>query len=272
VKLPESIGPYQPLSKLVDDGVTRSYRVAGGDGARPRILKTFPLQPYADPESRERFQREVTVHMGIRHPNVWEVVDFGFYHETIPYLVMEDFGGQTLVDELKQGPLDLPRWHMVMADVLLGVDAMHRGGVVHRFLAPDKIWVTSDGQCKIFDFGLSARLGLARLTPSGVSMGTPLYAAPEQLFNAHHVDHRADLFSVGVMGFELLTGHLPIETKDMAERMTRGASGDLDPLSKWRRDLPVGYGTWLAHMTAMPRERRFEHAIQAYGALLELNG
>jgi serine/threonine-protein kinase len=259
------------VAELEDDGVTRTYRVqAAASPSAPRILKTFPLEPYADAESRERFRREVVIQMSVHHPNVWEVVDYGFWNTTIPYLVMEDFGGSTLASELqRRGPFPHARWYVVMTELLLGLEAIHKAGVVHRLLSPERILVTTAGHCKIFDFGLSTRQGMSRLTPSGVSMGSPEYAAPEQLFNAHHVDGRADIFTVGVIGYELLTGHLPIETKGVPERVHRLASGDFDPLIRWRHDLPEGVGTWLAIMLGNPREKRFADASSALALLPE---
>jgi serine/threonine-protein kinase len=236
------------------------------------VIRTFPLEQHGDPEGHARVRRELVMQKDIHHPNVWAVLEWGFHDNGTPYLVLEDCGGHSLRDEMQDGgTLDMDRWRGMVSDVLRGLEALQGAGVVHRQLEPDRIWVSSDGVCKIFDFGLSIGPDVSRLTPSGVSLGTPRYIAPEQLFNAHHVDGRSDLYSLGVVAYELLTGHLPIEGVRAAEHVSRLACGDLDPLSKWRADVPDSWATWLTKMLATTREHRFANATEALEGLRALS-
>ena len=166
-----------------------------------------------DPMAVERLRREAHAASSIGHRNIVHVEDFGIAADGAVYLVMEWLAGETLADRLERGPADPSGAIAVVRQVLAALAAAHAAGVVHRDLKPANIFLArrKDGgeEVKLLDFGI-AKLVLAdsRLTRTGAFVGTPDYVAPEQALG-HQVDARADLYSVGVLMYRLLTDTLP---------------------------------------------------------------
>ena len=159
-----------------------------------------------------RFAREAEALRRLRHPNVVRFLDHGEEHD-VAYIITELVPGRDLAATLAANRLPLPRVVDIFADVCAGVAAAHAAGIVHRDLKPANILVADDGVAKVADFGL-AQLGpdaaVTTLTRTDVAMGTFHYLAPEQRKDARAVDHRADIWALGVILYEMLTGELPL--------------------------------------------------------------
>ncbi|MBI5759156.1 MAG: protein kinase [Planctomycetales bacterium] len=176
-------------------------------------LKLLPSERARDPEFAERFQREGQAQARLSHPHIVGVYDAGQAGDYL-YIVMEYVEGSSLRELLRDhrvGPVDAMRWVPQICDAM---QFAHDRGVIHRDIKPENILITSQGMVKIADFGL-AKLNLESdsssfsLTSTDVRMGTPRYMAPEQIAQTSAVDHRADIYSLGVMFYEMLTGELP---------------------------------------------------------------
>jgi Tol biopolymer transport system component len=206
------LGPYEILSSLGAGGMGEVYRARDGRLSRDVALKVIASDGPPDPERVRRFEQEARAVAALGHPNILAVYDVGT-HEGQPYVVFELLDGETLRDRLQRGPLPVRKAIEVGVQIGQGLAAAHARGVVHRDLKPANLFLTRDGRVKILDFGLAklveptTREASREATPTvaGAFLGTPGYAAPEQVRGAA-VDHRADLFALGAVLYEMATG------------------------------------------------------------------
>jgi Tol biopolymer transport system component len=209
--LPEGtlVGPYRILSLLARGGMGDVYRAADPRLGRDVALKTLPTAQPDDPQAVERFLQEARLTASLDHPNIVRVFDVGMT-DGRPYLVSELLEGETLRAPILRGPVAPAEARDIAAALASGLVAAHARGLVHRDLKPENIFVTRAGTAKILDFGIAKLAqdpalprGLATLT--GVILGTAGYLAPEQV-KGDPVDLRTDLFALGSILFELMTG------------------------------------------------------------------
>ncbi len=199
-----TIGRYQVLEKLGQGGMGVVYRAFDTLLERVVALKVISTPIEDKPEVRERFIREARAAGQLSHPNIITIHDLG-EHEGQPYLAMELLDGEDLLSRMARPErMSLRRKVELAADICSGLEFAHSRGLIHRDIKPANIFITSGGTVKILDFGL-ARLMTSELTGSNMMMGTLNYMAPEQI-RGERVDHRADIFSVGVLMYELLSG------------------------------------------------------------------
>lgn len=268
-------GKYRIVRLIGDGGMGAVYEARHevlGSGVALKFLHEGLAKR---PGLTERFLQEGQVSATIQSPHVVRVTDVDTAQDGSPYLVMELLGGQSLQAMLDhQGRLPLDQAIDFGLQILAGLEAAHAIGVVHRDLKPDNVFVTpSHGGplLKLIDFGI-AKLRAASeynkgLTRAGVVMGTPEYMAPEQLLSAHTTDHRADLYSLGVMLFEMLAGCRPADGDDAEIIVLAVQSGRVRHLRDVAPGLPDGLVTLIEHAMAPDRERRFESATEMRLAL-----
>ncbi|MER5889753.1 protein kinase, partial [Streptomyces sp. NPDC001941] len=181
---------------------------------RPVAIKVMDGALGRDASFRRRFEREAQTVAALSHPHVVAVHDIGEHEvpdaDPLPYLVMEYVEGESLRERLVRGPLRLDEALRIADQVLAGLSASHAKGVVHRDVKPANVMLTRDGSCKVMDFGIAraAEAAGTHLTRTGLVIGTVPYMAPEQATGGA-VDARTDLYSMGVVLFELLSGRLP---------------------------------------------------------------
>ena len=202
---PLSAPPGFELKRLLArGGMAAVWAAVDTRTGRPVALKRILPEVAEDPEFRSRFVHEVQLHSQLKHPNVLELLEFGSAGEL--YLSMELIDGGTLrtvLDNLGRLPPELALF--VAAETLEGLSCAHERGIVHRDVKPQNVMVTRAGAVKVADFGISKTSQMTRLTQTGSVIGTPAYMSPEQA-TASGLDARSDLFSVGVMLHESLTG------------------------------------------------------------------
>ena len=207
---PEVVAGRYELGGLLGRGGMGEVR-EGVDTRLGRLvaIKFLRADLAAEPELRQRFEAEARAAAGLSHPNVVAVYDTGD-HDGVPYIVMERLGGRTLADEIEAGPLEPRRAQTVARQTLAALDAAHRAGIVHRDIKPANLLVASDSSVKVADFGIAkAAEGLgADVTVTGEVLGTPAYLAPERL-EGRPATARSDLFSLGVVLYEALSGTKP---------------------------------------------------------------
>jgi predicted Ser/Thr protein kinase len=175
-------------------------------------LKILPLDLARDPSFAERFNREARALARLNHPGIITVYDFGQTSQYY-YFVMEFVDGVNLRQLLASGTVEPRQALDLVVQICTALQVAHDQGVVHRDIKPENLLISKKGQVKIADFGIAKLLGAARdttLTMPRSAMGTFNYMAPEQRENAQKVDHRADIFSLGVVFYEMLTGELPV--------------------------------------------------------------
>jgi serine/threonine protein kinase len=212
----EIAGRYRILSLVGEGGMGAVYRAQHLQLRKVFALKVLQAKNIDRPDIAARFEREAIAAGRIEHPNVVPATDFGRLPDGSFFLVLEFVNGRSLRSELKGGAMRPPRVLGIMRGVVAGVRAAHAKGIVHRDLKPENIMlVDRDGNrdfVKLLDFGVaridSAHDGGPHLTQAGAMLGTPQYMSPEQILG-RAVDGRADLYSLGVIFFELLTGRCP---------------------------------------------------------------
>jgi tRNA A-37 threonylcarbamoyl transferase component Bud32 len=203
---------YEVLGLLGAGGMGEVYRVRDAQGGEERALKLIRAEDEDDPEREQRFRREIAVLSKIRHPAVPPVLDWGVSSGAL-FFVTEILPGPDLKLSLQQrGPWPIEEVCRVGASVADALQAAHAQGIVHRDVKPGNLMLAADGSVRLLDFGLARGHGvdMSTLTRTGVIVGTPAYMAPEQL-DGRPVDERTDVYSLGVVLFELLTGTLPFQ-------------------------------------------------------------
>ena len=194
---------------------------------------------YARPEDRERFFREAQAAAGLRHPNIVQVYDVGD-HEGRPYFTLEFVEGGSLAQKLGGMPQPVRQAAKLVGILARAVEVAHQGGIIHRDLKPANVLLTADGTPKITDFGLARRLeGGAVLTLSGAAVGTPSYMAPEQAQGkTRAIGPALDIYSLGAMLYELLTGQPPFRAETASEMVLLLVSQDPLPPSRLNAMVP----------------------------------
>src|SRR5207253_1335425 len=216
----QMFGCYRILSLLGSGGMAEVYKAHDTRLNRPVVIKVLLQSISAQPDVRERFQREARAVANLKHPNICVLHDVGQQDE-LDYLVMEYLEGDTLARRLEKTRLPLARVVEFGIQIIDALDTVHRQGIVHRDLKPQNIMVTPSG-AKLLDFGLAKQNALregfgtdeSALTSQGMIVGTLHYMAPEQL-EGKEVDARADMFSFGAIVYEIVTGRKAFDGEDL---------------------------------------------------------
>jgi eukaryotic-like serine/threonine-protein kinase len=224
------------------------YRARDTRLARDVAVKVLPSEVAQDPDRRARFEREARAVAALSHPNILAIHDVGT-HDGTAYAVTELLEGETLRQRIAGGALPLRKAAEIAIQIASGLAAAHQKGIVHRDLKPENVFVTRDGQVKILDFGLAALVATAadsvRDSPTtvpgtepGVLLGTVGYMSPEQV-RGTRIDHRTDIFALGAVLYEMLTGRRAFQRETAAETMTAILKDDVPELSATGRNVPA---------------------------------
>jgi serine/threonine-protein kinase len=212
-----------------------------------KVAVKFLNRHFAErPDMAMRFFREAKAAAAIRHKNIIDIWDTGMSKLGDPFLVMEYLEGESLSDMLKRtGPIDLKAACAVLEPVLFALSAAHEKGIIHRDLKPENIFLARvQGEdlpvVKIIDFGVSKlqETGQTIVTEVGIQIGTPAYMAPEQICGEESLDHRADLYSIGVVFYKMLTGELPFTGPNNLAVFAKALTGNPLPLRQAYKDAP----------------------------------
>ncbi len=263
-------GKYRVVRLIGDGGMGVVYEARHEVLGSGVALKFLHAELAKRPGLTQRFLQEARVSATIQSPHVTHVTDVDTAQDGSPYLVMELLSGQSLQSVLdRQGKLAQDQAIDFALQILAGLEAAHATGVVHRDMKPDNVFVTpsSGGPLlKLIDFGIAKLRATSEygkgLTRAGVVMGTPEYMAPEQLLSAQTTDHRADIYSLGVMLFEMLTGVRPADGDDAELIIAAVEAGRVRKLAELLPGTPEGLVRLIERSMAPNREQRFESAAQ----------
>lgn len=272
-------GKFRILRMIGDGGMGAVYE------ARHEVLGTSVALKFLHTELARRqglstrFLQEARVSASIQSPHVTKVTDVEQTPDGTPYLVMELLSGESL-QQLIDRQRKLPKDQAIdfALQILSGLEAAHALGVVHRDLKPDNVFITpSTGGpvCKLLDFGIAKLKQSAEnkgLTRPGALMGTPEYMSPEQLYSADRVDHRADLYSIGVMLFEMLAGERPAIGEDAAAIVGNVMAGKVKRLDELDKSLPAELVAVVHRSIEPDKGRRFQSALEMRTALAPFAG
>ena len=257
------------LEKKIGEGgmakVYLAYKLKGDvpDRSQPFALKI--MTSFIDEEAYQRFLREIEISRELNHPNIIKVYEGGVWNEK-PYIVMEYIDGCTLDKLIEKVNLSLKDKLSIMKRICYGLAYAHQKGIIHRDIKPSNILISRDlKKVKITDFGLAKMLIKKSITLTGTTLGTPYYMAPEQL-ESRNVDHRADIYSLGVTFYELLSGKLPFEG-DPVSIIYKHIKEKPKPLRDLVPDIPPELDIIIMKMLEKSPDKRFKSVDEIIKAL-----
>jgi len=248
----QTISHYRIIEKLGEGAMGAVYKAEDTKLRRTVALKFLLKQ---DSDLRERFLREARAAAALHHPNICTLFEID---EENGFLAMELVEGPSLKEKIAERPLKLEEALDLASQIAGGLQAAHGKGVVHRDIKPANILLTPQGQVKITDFGLAALADKTRLTKTGVSMGTPAYMSPEQA-RGEAADRRTDIWSLGVVIYEMVSGRLPFGGEVEAAVANAILTKDPEPLTALRTGIPLELDRVAGKALAKNPAERYQH-------------
>jgi len=263
----QSLGSYQILSLLGVGGMGEVYRARDTRLDRTVALKILPSEVAADEERMRRFVREAKAASAINHPNVAAIYEIG-EAEGVSFIAMEFVEGQTLAAQIHSRPLEVAKLVEIGLQVADALDGAHSKGITHRDLKPANLMVTPRGQVKVLDFGLAkidrpagqaveSNLSTLMQTTPGAVLGTVPYMSPEQA-RGQEVDGRSDIFSLGVVLYEMATGKRPFDGATLTDVLAAILKAEPLPLTHYSPELPVELQRIVSRALRKDREERYQ--------------
>ncbi len=251
------------LEELIGEGATAAvYR--GTDTRLRRTVAVKVLLPHVHATTRQRFEREALASARLNHPNIMTIYDVGEDGDN-DYIVVELVTGRPLYEYIPSPPQQVAE---IGQQICLALDYAHRAGIIHRDIKPANIYVTEEGGIKIMDFGLAIPIegGQKRLTAAGSIIGTPAYLSPEQA-QGRPLDPRTDLYSLGVVLYEMVTGQLPFDADDIASILIQHVTKAPVPPGRLAKDMPPALEQAILMALEKSPDARFKTAAAMAAAL-----
>ncbi|HPD14215.1 MAG TPA: protein kinase [Planctomycetota bacterium] len=268
-KVPRELGSFELLEKIGQGGMGSVFKARQKELGRLVALKVLSPRLARNADFVAAFLREARSAGRLSHPNIVSAIDVGesqgFY-----YFAMEYAEGDTLAKLIaREGPLPEARALQIATDVARALDHAHQKGLIHRDIKPDNILVTPDGRVRVTDFGLAKAIGQG--APDGTDderfLGTPAYVAPEQIRSEPGIDCRADIFSLGVTLFQMLTGELPFKGANPMAIAAAVVAEPLPPIRSLRPDVSAATARVVEKMTAKNPAQRYATPAEVVAAL-----
>ena len=276
-----NISHYQITGTLGRGGMGVVYKAIDQKLQRTVAIKSLPPESVGDENLRKRLMSEARAASRLNHPNICTIYEVD-EADGILFIAMEYVTGNTLSEEIRNGPIDIERGLDIAVQIAAGLDKAHRENIVHRDIKPSNIVLPQDGPVKILDFGIARILNRmvgeslsegatqqTNLTEAGQMVGTVAYMSPEQL-NAEEVDARTDIFSFGVLLYEMLRGQPPFRATSLIQLMSSILNDEPEPLSRSNTTLPPDLDRIIARALAKNRDQRYASMKNLQEDLLRL--
>ena len=273
----DSFGDYRVVHQLGKGGMGAVWLLRSSSGAEV-AAKILDEESSSDHTARKRFLQEAELTIGLRHPNLVATYDVGEDPDTgLCYILMEYVPGGTLADRIKaHGPMRMAEAVEIVRSIAAVLEFGRRHGIVHRDIKPANIMFSADGTPKLADLGIARTnkggSDTTTVTQTGIMIGTPAYMSPEQMIDSHHVDTRADIYSLGIVFFEMLAGERPNKDDTVIQLMARAVKGEpLPDIRTLRPEVPAALAQLLNMMVAPDKTRRISTPGQIVDAVDSIN-
>lgn len=269
----DRFGDYTVVRLLGQGGMGAVFLLENAEGGQI-AAKILDPATAKDHEARKRFLREAQLALGVKHPNLVETYDVGEDPETgLCYILMEYVPGGDLAGRIEQeGALQISEATRIAYEIASVLELARQKGIVHRDIKPANIMFGADGKAKLADLGIARSgfggAGMTTVTQTGMMIGTPAYMAPEQMLDAHNVDCRADIYSLGIVFYEMLTGERPNKDDTVVQLMAKALKGEpLPDVRTLRPEVSASLAQLLNMMVAPDKDGRISTPWQIMGAL-----
>jgi serine/threonine protein kinase/Tfp pilus assembly protein PilF len=253
----KTISHYKILEKLGEGGMGVVYKAQDTKLDRIVALKFLPKHLLCDSEAKSRFENEAKAASALNHPNISTIYEIDEV-EGECFICMEYVEGKSIKELIKRKTLSLGEILKIAIQIAEGLNVAHKKGVVHRDIKSDNIMLIDEGLVKIMDFGLAKLKGVSKLTKTGTTLGTIQYMSPEQA-RGIEVDQRSDIFSFGVVLYEIITGQLPFRGEHEAAIIYSIINETPEPLARFKANVPKGLQRIVDKAMEKNREERYQH-------------
>jgi serine/threonine protein kinase/Tfp pilus assembly protein PilF len=255
----KQISHYHIIEQIGAGGMGVVYKAEDTRLKRMVALKFLPPELTGDPEAKQRFTHEAQAASALQHTNVCNIHDIDETSDGQMFIVMDCYEGESLKDKIADQTLTLEEALEITVQVASGLSKAHQKGIIHRDIKPANIFITSDGTVKILDFGLAKLAGRqTKLTKAGSTLGTIAYMSPEQA-RGEEVDHRTDIWSLGVVFYELVSGKLPFASEYSMAAVYSILNEEPKPLTSLTSDIPAELEKIVKKMLAKNPEERYQN-------------
>ena len=266
----KQLGAYQVIAPLGEGGMAVVYKAYQPSMERYVALKILPKHFAAEPEFVRRFKQEAKIIASLEHPNILPVYDYG-EADGYTYIVMRYVEGKTLADLLQGRPLPLPQIGEIVTKVASALNYAHSRGVVHRDVKPSNVLIDQQDNLLLSDFGVAKMfLSSEKLTTSGAFIGTPTYASPEQCLGSNNLDGRSDVYSLGVVLYEMATGRPPFNAETPMAVVLKHINDPLPLPRQLNPTLPESVERVILKALAKQPENRYQTAGEMAEALVTI--
>jgi len=256
--IPDTLTHYKILEKLGEGGMGIVYKAEDIKLKRKIALKLLRIDLTRDPDAKRRLIREAQNASALDHPHIGTIYEIGETDDGQLFIVMAYYEGQTLQQRIDQGPLKINEFIEWASQAAEGLAMAHQKGIIHRDIKPANVMITQDNRVKILDFGLAKLQGQSQYTQEGATLGTVAYMSPEQL-RGEKVDHRTDIWSLGVVMYEMVTAQRPFKGEYDQAVTYSILNEEPEPITALRSQVPVRIDQIIGKALAKNRKDRYQH-------------
>ncbi|UCE04812.1 MAG: protein kinase [bacterium] len=264
----KTISHYKILEKLGEGGMGVVYKALDTKLEREVALKVLRPEAVGDPDAKKRFIREARAASALNHPNITTIYQIDEWHGR-DFICMEYLKGQTIKEMVESSPLPIDEVLSIATQVADALQEAHEHDIVHRDIKSENIMMTPKGQVKVMDFGLAKLKGMATMTKIGTTMGTSAYMSPEQA-RGEEVDHRTDIWSLGVLLYEMMTAQLPFKGEYEQAVIYSILNREPEPIKNLLADAPRGLDSIVIRALKKVPSQRYQHITEMLNDLKNL--